>query len=998
MAILPAKTPGTAKQHASGARFRQRKILVKQPLTIYKQKDLPSVDINNSELEPSQVHHLNASASATSQQQRDIHAIETGVDKSEEDEVHLQQVINAAQRALLGSKLTDGKESDKKDTESASVYIPTPDASKIWPDAHKYYADQIFKEPESYIKFSATVEDTVGVEYNMDEDDDKFYSEDLVKNYPKIVPAKKLKNSEENTRKCSELEYEIICDKLEKTIEERQPFLSMDPSNILSYEELSSYIIEEFNSSVKTNNPYVQSASGSIKYISASTLKEKLAKELKYEPFVTEFDKDPDHASLSNVRSIPKLFELFGKPIYDYWKSRKIERKGKLIHPMLKFEDPNANEKDNDNDPYICFRRREFRQARKTRRADALGAERIRLLQKSLHRARDLIMSVAQREILKLENWETENTIFLMRCEGKNLKRSIGVKGDDHLFYPHKRKKVIKSKEEDEEKERKREKRKLDSRESSVLPGNATIGTNAVNKDKNGLQSSLQQSEGTSSNTQPYVKLPPSKIPDMDLVTVSLVLKEKNETIKRAVLEKLRKRKEQDKGFVNLTDDPYQPCFNIQTNENALELSHIPYSSIAAADFHQINNTNYISETLKKLLEEGKKPLPGLKTFRGSNGELIPSKAFPHLLTLLQERINNTKFNSVSYIAQLLANVETNNFSAYNNGYGHQHRRQHPVDNQDESKLSDPILRLRKRGSRGNRTFVDRRGFFMRPDDVIDDWLNLEDEEQPLLDKSEKSEPEKPGNSSIPNVYDSKIDSIKRMDSNWKFDNDLTEYQRGALDPFGMDPSKLNSISDDTQSIRFGAMLLSKSYGLLRESVNQRYLQQARMRALQQQQLATKQQQQQQMQQKLLLGAPGSGNPLQQRPLSLGMSQTLSQKSALGRSESGSSYGGPAPRPTSNQSYISRNSSSISVNGSEAGLGRVSGLPNGDSLSNNGMKSQLQLPRTTSSALQRGTSSSPLYNNNNSNFKGGLGPNSSSPGLKQGGSNKPMLATKEGSQ
>lgn len=286
----------------------------------------------------------------------------------------------------------------------------------------------------------------------------------------------------------------------------------------------------------------------------------------------------------------------------------------------------------------------------------------------------------------------------------------------------------------------------------------------------------------------------------------------------------------------------------------------------------------------------------------------------------------------------------------------------------------------------------------MRPDDVIDDWLNLEDEEQPLLDKSEKSEPEKPGNSSIPNVYDSKIDSIKRMDSNWKFDNDLTEYQRGALDPFGMDPSKLNSISDDTQSIRFGAMLLSKSYGLLRESVNQRYLQQARMRALQQQQLATKQQQQQQMQQKLLLGAPGSGNPLQQRPLSLGMSQTLSQKSALGRSESGSSYGGPAPRPTSNQSYISRNSSSISVNGSEAGLGRVSGLPNGDSLSNNGMKSQLQLPRTTSSALQRGTSSSPLYNNNNSNFKGGLGPNSSSPGLKQGGSNKPMLATKEGSQ
>ena len=85
--------------------------------------------------------------------------------------------------------------------------------------------------------------------------------------------------------------------------------------------------------------------------------------------------------STSAVRPIPKLFELFGRPVYDHWKERKIERKGKTIQPTLKFEDPNSNEKENDNDPYICFRRREFRQARKTRRADTIGAERIRLMQ-----------------------------------------------------------------------------------------------------------------------------------------------------------------------------------------------------------------------------------------------------------------------------------------------------------------------------------------------------------------------------------------------------------------------------------------------------------------------------------------------------------------------------------------------------------------------------------------------------------------------------------------
>ena len=43
--------------------------------------------------------------------------------------------------------------------------------------------------------------------------------------------------------------------------------------------------------------------------------------------------------STSAVRPIPKLFELFGRPVYDHWKERKIERKGKTIQPTLKFED-----------------------------------------------------------------------------------------------------------------------------------------------------------------------------------------------------------------------------------------------------------------------------------------------------------------------------------------------------------------------------------------------------------------------------------------------------------------------------------------------------------------------------------------------------------------------------------------------------------------------------------------------------------------------------------
>ncbi|CUM68623.1 uncharacterized protein PRCAT00006350001 [Priceomyces carsonii] len=938
MAVLPSKNTANAKLGgAGGARFRQRKISVKQPLAIYKQKDLPTLDINN-ELEPSQIHHL---SSNSAQQLRDLHAVDTGVDKNEEDEVHLQQVINAAQRALLGSERGSKKEPENKE----SVYIPTPDASRIWPEAPTYYNDHTFKEPESYIKFSATVEDTVGVEYCIDEIDFEFFETKLKKNYPK--------KKDETT--CTELEFEIVCDKLEKTIDERQPFLSMDPSNILSYKELSSQILEEFKN-VNPNKPYVQAGS-TIKYIPTTDLKEKLSKELKLEPFVTLFDKNPnDQSSTVQSRPIPKLIELFGEPIYDHWKGRKIARRGKQIHPVLKFEDPNATEKDNDNDPYICFRRREFRQARKTRRADALGSERIRLLQKSLHRARDLVLSVARREILKLNFLEAEHNVFKARCEAKSLKRSIGYKGDEGLFYPHKKKKIVKVKEDDEEmaKARRIEKRKLESREASVSSAHGgSIRTNGVHRDRFSHQH-LQQ-ETASSSTQPYVKLPPSKIPDMDLVTVSLVLKEKNETIRRAVLEKLRKRCEQDKGFTNVTDDPYEPYFNISTNNNAKELSHIPYSSIAATNYHEINTSNYISKHLKEILKEGKKPLPGMKTFRGANGELIPSKPFPHLLSLLLNSNEERESDSSSYVAQLLNNIKTNNFGAYSHGYGYQQRRHH---SQVTTDLSDPIFRLRRRIGRGNRAFIDRRGLIKRPNNIddLDHYLTtgLNDEGDLLNDKADTGSEHKEvdNNTSVDysahnkNVYNSEVDAAKRLSSNWKFDDDLTDFEIGLQNPFSLDPSKLNCISSSTQSIRFGSMLLAKSYDLLRESVHQKqqaYIQQARMRALQIQQIANKQQQQQAQQQR-------QQNPEQQQQHSptVGANSTLYSNKARATPNST----GSLTRSSSSNSKMS-NSSQPRTTGSSPLL--ASQTPGGN---------QNAIPKGSHVKLH---SASQLYNNNMQN-------------------------------
>ena len=593
--------------------------------------------------------------------------------------------------------------------------------------------------------------------------------------------------------------------------------------------------MEEFNSSHK-NNPYIQ-VGANLKYMTATTLKERLSKELKFDPFVTFFDKKPLESNHKNSpRSIAKLLDLFGEKIYNHWKERKIERKGKPISPALKFEDPNANEKDNDNDPYVCFRRREFRQARKTRRADNLGIEKIRLLQRSLHRARDIMLNVSQREILKLENWKSERKVFKLRCEAKNVKRIANIQGDDHLFYPYKRRKIVKIKDEEEEKEKERDavrtkrERKNKAERDHNLPPNA-------NRDRQ-ITPSINQ-DNASSSTQPYVKLPPSKIPDMDLVTVSLVLREKNETIKRAVHEKLKKRRENDKGFINLTDDPYQPYFDVSSNKTLKdkELNHIPYSSIAATNLHQINTTNYINDALRKVLAEGKAPLPGTRTFKGSSGDLIPSEPFPHLQTLLQGQLESKKASN-GYIARLLRSIDANDYGVYVNGFG-----DNSIDDEEkENNISEPIFRLRRRVGRYNTKFVDRR--VSQKHDVVDEFLTFngdeannnnededEDEESMQVDKI----------SDVSNVYDSKVDILNRYKSNWKFDNETEQYSSNLEHPFSLDPSRLNSISDDTQSIRFASMLLSKSYDLLRDSVHQRqqtYIQQARMRAaIQQQQM-----------------------------------------------------------------------------------------------------------------------------------------------------------------
>lgn len=347
---------------SAGNRFRQRKISTKQTLQIFKQSKVS--DIDNEDL-----------------QQRDLQEIETGVEKNEEDEVHLQKILK-----------------NTGITSTAEAYIPTPDASKLWEEASKYYTGQ-FQQPESYIKSSCQVEDYSGCLYNMDEEDDEFLSK-----LNKKLISKKIEP-------LSDDEFETIFYNFEKVISDKQPFLVTDPSQVLPLDEIKMAIVKFDKSSVENIN-------------------KSLSSELQVHPFVTLFD-----AKLPNKpRTLEVLVEKYGEDVYEHFKERKIQRGGKSVTPILKFNG------EDDSDAYVCFRQRQFRQQRKTRRADTQSSEKLIKLYQELKNTRELVFLVAQRELKRLEALQTEREIFELRCKVKNYKRDLGITDSDEDLVAHKKK------------------------------------------------------------------------------------------------------------------------------------------------------------------------------------------------------------------------------------------------------------------------------------------------------------------------------------------------------------------------------------------------------------------------------------------------------------------------------------------------------------------------------------------------------------------------------
>ncbi|CAK4030975.1 Enhancer of polycomb 1 [Lecanosticta acicola] len=310
---------------ANNRNVRQRKLNTKQPLRVIRESDLDDI--------------------ADHETQQSIPQVETGVEKGEEVEYHLQAIIKGSHQS----------------------YIPTPDAVKARGVKYDELYAKSFSQPATYIRFSSTVEDTIGTPYCMNEDDAKFLEQ---LNDGKDVNGQPLKDK---SAQCSEDTFEEVMDFFEETSQRIQPFANVDSAPVLTLDEMLQNKQEDLSGGA----------------------------------------------------------EKFLKPLYQYWVSKKGSRP---LMPAIKVKVLDTTSEADDADPYVCFRRREVRQTRKTRGRDAQVVEKLKKLRIELEMARNLVASVREREHLNGQNLKLSRTVFEQRKslkEVKVAKNIVGEKGED---------------------------------------------------------------------------------------------------------------------------------------------------------------------------------------------------------------------------------------------------------------------------------------------------------------------------------------------------------------------------------------------------------------------------------------------------------------------------------------------------------------------------------------------------------------------------------------
>ncbi|GAA5867451.1 hypothetical protein JCM3774_002907 [Rhodotorula dairenensis] len=364
-------------------------------------------------------------------------AVETGVDKDEEGEVHLQAVI-ASTAAYVARNASASGRSDKGKKPEAS--IPTRGSVKISEEEYRTLYEPGYSNPVSYIRFSDTVEDCIkgAYYYTMDEDDEDwledFNAQFEAGSKPRPSTSSAATTSEVSTNGAAPAGEDDPTSGTPSGRGARTKGKSVDrtgtptastsngtglglealpaPTSPLSEDDFE-FVMELFEMATDRRAP--------MTHVNLSLL-----------PSLNDFDSDfsdPLKPHLAKLRP-------YAKEVYPHWRQRRIARGGKPIIPQLDYDESN------ENNPYVCFRRRDIKTARKTRRSDQQNLERLVRLRNDLYAAHALLVKVQERERIKLESIQLERKVFDERCEMRELKRRLNEPdGDEDLLISRREKK-----------------------------------------------------------------------------------------------------------------------------------------------------------------------------------------------------------------------------------------------------------------------------------------------------------------------------------------------------------------------------------------------------------------------------------------------------------------------------------------------------------------------------------------------------------------------------
>ncbi|GAB1517716.1 hypothetical protein RhiTH_000766 [Rhizoctonia solani] len=321
-----------------------------------------------------------------------------GVDAEDSHEHHLQAVLSAASLRASGQPRASG----------SSAYIPTPDAAGHAPDWERYYTANRWEEPEGYVRFSDTVEETqvgaiaAGCTYYMDEVDAEWLSKNNAEltdaaraSSPSRGPPRSAKargkEPESPSVAITEDEFELVMGILERITDERHPCLHADVSKFPT--------LTDFEPVFSNRLP------------------------------ISFF---PDYRVPDSVPPPAQLLRMF-RVIYPHWRERRLERDGRRIIPQINSDETN------EGDPYVCFRRRDAKPVRKTRRSDTGSVDRMQSLFNNIRQLQHIAQSVVRREQLKHNRALEERQIMNCRMNLAEVKRKFpttpfGSRDDDEVL------------------------------------------------------------------------------------------------------------------------------------------------------------------------------------------------------------------------------------------------------------------------------------------------------------------------------------------------------------------------------------------------------------------------------------------------------------------------------------------------------------------------------------------------------------------------------------